>query len=169
MRAILFRIFRYLFHGKKRRIRVRSSCCCARRPLRLCAHRQLSSTPGKVRSADHVRDRRACERVSVGGISSGPDVTVPQAARDRDHGHGRVRHRAAAEPEPGRPMSVMSGKVHTEKENKSYVKIIQKPDFCYLFFGKLLSFFEKQNLNKYVIQSIYNEKYKNKIVKIKKS
>lgn len=60
-------------------------------------------------------------------------------------------------------------KVHTEKENKSYVKIIQKPDFCYLFFGKLLSFFEKQNLNKYVIQSIYNEKYKNKIVKIKKS
>ena len=70
-------------------------------PLRPCPHRHLSSAPGKARSADHVRDRRACERVSVDGISSGPDVTVPQAARDRDHGHGRVRHRTAAEPEPG--------------------------------------------------------------------
>ena len=42
--------------------------------------------------------RRDGGRVPVGGVSGGPHVAAPQAARDRDHGHGRPRCRTAAEP-----------------------------------------------------------------------
>lgn len=55
--------------------------------------------------------------------------------------------------------------VYTEEEKK----IVKRNYFCYHFFGKLLSFFDKQNLNRHIINSIYVDNFKNKVTKIKKS